>query len=195
MAPPHSRLIRMEPNKGSVIGTDWIYAYEICNIITDLLLMIVPFTLIIKVKISLMQRLRILLLFSVGIVLIAISIIRIIRGRDSTTQAGHTLWASLEVLFAVIVAVTPTIYALARNIREDTTYSKSHMSMQTPGSRTYPGSVVDGDKYTARVWTELEDGVSRRDDMSVDRILVFEETRVERHDAKDAPSIAPNMSR
>jgi hypothetical protein len=126
-----------------------------------------------------MQRLRILLLFSIGVFLISISIIRITQGKSSTKQAAHTLWASLEVLFGTIVAVTPTIYALAHNIREETTYGKSHVTGKNQGSRIYPGSVVDGDKYTARIWTELEDGVSRRDDTSVSRILVHEERTIE----------------
>jgi hypothetical protein len=149
----------------------WIYTYEISNIITDVLLMAVPFSLIMSVKIPIMQRLRILLLFSVGLLLISISIIRIMEGRGSRTQAGHTLWASLEVLFATIVAVTPTIYALARNTREETTYGKS-VTMGNVGSRMHPGSVAEGDKYTARIWTELEDGSTREDNTSVTGILV-----------------------
>lgn len=134
--------------------------------------MAVPLSLIISAKISIMQRLRILLLFSVGLFLISISIVRIVRGRDSRSQAGHTLWASLEVLFAIIVAVTPTIYGLARNTRDDTTYCKSHVSVKMPSSRQYPGSVVEGDKYSARIWTELEDGMSREDNSSATGILV-----------------------
>jgi hypothetical protein len=155
-----------------VIGNLWIYTYEISNIVTDILLMAVPFSLILSVKIPIMQRFRILLLFSIGLFLISISIIRILEGRGSRTQAGHTLWASLEVLFATIVAVTPTIYALAHNTREETTYGKSHVSLRDPGSRIRTGSVEDDDKYTARIWTELEGGSTREDNTSVTGILV-----------------------
>ena len=170
---PLRRSWQINPNPGDcTIGSIWIYTYEVSNIITDVLLMAVPLSLIMSAKIAVMQRLRILLLFSIGILLISISIVRIIRGKDSRSQAGHTLWASLEVLFASIVAVTPTIYALARNTREDTTYGKSHDLNKTPGSRIYPGSVVGEDKYTARIWTELEDGVSREDNSSATGILV-----------------------
>jgi hypothetical protein len=150
----------------------WIYTYEISNIVTDLLLMAVPFSLIMSVRIPIMQRLRILLLFSIGLFLISISIIRILEGRGSRTQAGHTLWASLEVLFATIVAVTPTIYALARNTCDETAYGKSHVSARNSGSRIHTGSVADDDKYTARIWTELEGGSIREDSTSVTGILV-----------------------
>ncbi|KAH7085524.1 hypothetical protein BKA63DRAFT_19450 [Paraphoma chrysanthemicola] len=164
---------QISPNPGTCVrGDEWIYTYEICNIGTDLLLMAVPLSLILSTKIALMQRLRILLLFSIGVFLIVFSIVRIIQGKSATTQYAHTLWASLEVLFGTIVAVTPTIYALAHNIREETTYGKSHLSAKNQGSRIFPGSMVDGDKYTARVWTELEDGMSRRDDTSDRGILV-----------------------
>jgi hypothetical protein len=148
-----------------VIGNLWIYTYEISNIVTDILLMAVPFSLILSVKIPIMQRFRILLLFSIGLFLISISIIRILEGRGSRTQA-------LEVLFATIVAVTPTIYALAHNTREETTYGKSHVSLRDPGSRIRTGSVEDDDKYTARIWTELEGGSTREDNTSVTGILV-----------------------
>jgi hypothetical protein len=79
-----------------VIGTVWIYTYEISNIITDASLMAVSFHLVLSVRIDVMQKLRILSLFGVGIFLVCISIIRIIQGRDSRTQSGHTLWASLR---------------------------------------------------------------------------------------------------
>ncbi|KAF2827316.1 hypothetical protein CC86DRAFT_393481 [Ophiobolus disseminans] len=176
---PFQRFWQIHPNPGDcTIGSMWIYTYEIGNIVTDVLLMAVPFSLILSVKIAIMQRLRILLLFSIGMFLISISIVRIIRGRDSRSQAGHTLWASLEVLFASIVAVTPTTYALAQNSREDTTYGKSHDPSKTTGGRTFPGSVVDGDKYTARIWTELADGTSR-DNSSATGILVQTSFRTE----------------
>lgn len=171
----------MEANKRSVIGNMWLFTYEISNIITDILLMAVPFSLILSVKIPAMQRLRILFLFSIGLFLIAVSIMRIIQGKGSRVQRAHTLWASLEILFAVIVAVTPTIYALARNHREDSSFAKSHISMKATG-RTFPGSVSAADDYSTRVWTELNDGASRGDNTSVEGILV--ESRYEISNAK-----------
>jgi hypothetical protein len=165
----------------SVIGTAWIYTYEISNILTDALLMALSFTLVLSVRIPMMQKLRILSLFGVGLLLIGISVVRIVEGRNSRTQTGHTLWASLEVLFAVIVAVTPTTYALVRNKREDTSYiyERSQVSSQTPNNRAHSVGMAENDRYTARVWTELENGMVRADDTSVSRILVHEEWEIE----------------
>lgn len=123
--------------------------------------MAVSFTLILSVKIPLLAKIRILILFSVGILLIGISITRMIEGRNSHTQSGHTLWASVEVLFATIVAVTPTIYALGRNSREKIgyIYDTSHVSPEHP----------DGE---ASLPTEVEDGFGAEDTTSVSRIFV-----------------------
>ncbi|CAO2652984.1 Nn.00g023950.m01.CDS01 [Neocucurbitaria sp. VM-36] len=179
---PLKRHWQINPDPGNcVVGNIWLFTYEISNILTDVLLMALPFSLILSVKIPTMQRLRLLFLFSIGIFLIAVSIMRIMLGKNSRIQSAHTMWASLEILFAVIVAVTPTIYALVRNRREDTSYpNQSHISMT---GRTYPGaSVSEIDRYAARVWTELEDGASRTDNTSIEGILV--ERRYETSDTK-----------
>lgn len=174
---PFRRHWQIFPDPGDcVVGNTWLFTYEICNIITDILLMAVPCSLIVSVKIATMQRLRILFLFSIGLFLIAISIMRIIQGKGSRAQRAHTLWASLEILFAVIVAVTPTIYALAYNRSENDTYAKSHMNM-TNTVRTYTGGGEGTERYATRVWTELNDAASKADNTSIEGILV--ETRYE----------------
>lgn len=143
--------------------------------------MAVPCSLILSVTIPPMQRLRLLFLFSVGIFLIAVSIMRIILGENSRVQSAHTLWASLEILFAVVVAVTPTLYALAQNRHEITSYNQTNISMNVT-ARTHPASTTESDRYAARVWSELNDGASRTDTTSLEGILV--ERRYETSDAK-----------
>lgn len=175
------RLYRIWTNYYSVIGNMWLFTYEICNIVTDVMLMIVPCSLILSVRIPMMQRIRICFLFSIGLFLIAISVLRIIQGKGSRTQRSHTLWASLEILCAVTVAVTPTIYALAYNRHENESYGKSHINMTTTAG-TYVGEEAGGDRYASRVWTELNDAGSRTDNTSIEGILV--ETRYETTDTK-----------
>jgi hypothetical protein len=172
--------IEVQTDTASVIGTVWIYTYEICNIATDALLMALSFSLVLSVKISKWQKARILSLFGVGFLLIAISVVRILQGRLSRTQAGHTLWASLEVFFAILVAVTPTIYALARNKREGTgyTYDENEATIRGCGDRSNSGAMAQGDEYTSKIWTELEDGHSRGDSSSVSKIFVQEEWEI-----------------
>lgn len=178
----HNRAAMRFTNPVSVVGNMWLFTYEVSNIITDILLMLVPFTLILSARLPVAQRWRILPLFGIGTFLIAISILRIVQGIGSVKQRAHTLWASLEVLFAVIVAVTPTIYALARNRREDTSYGRSHVTGKTKET-AYHNESTNRDLYSARVWVELEDGgASRADNTSVEGILV--ETRRETVDDK-----------
>lgn len=96
-------------------------------------------------------------LFSIGIFLVAISIIRINQGKNSRAQRGHTLWASLEILLAVVVAVTPTIYALAHGRHEDSSFGRTHLS-EYPRGRTFSEGTVPGDKFTSHPWNESNDG-------------------------------------
>lgn len=120
-------------------------------------------------------------LFSIGIFLVAISIIRIIRGKDSRVQRGHTLWASLEILLAVIVAVTPTIYALAHGRHEDSSFDKTHLS-EYPRGRTFSEGTTPGDKRTGDPWSGQYDSTfDRLDTASSQRPLV-----AVRHESLDA---------
>lgn len=111
-------------------------------------------------------------LFSIGIFLVAISIIRIVQGKDSRVQRGHTLWASLEILLAVIVAVTPTIYALAHGRHEDSSFSKTHLS-EYPRGRTFSEGTMPGDKRTGDEWPgQLDRNIDRLDSESSQRALI-----------------------
>lgn len=151
--------------------------------------MVLPFSLILAINVPIMKyvgrkilpitrtsinrscrRLRVFFLFSIGIFLITISIIRIILGKNSRVQRAHTLWASLEVLFATIVAVTPTIYALARN-RHEHNPTTTQTTTFTTRRQTYADGTIDEDRYTTRAWTELNDCASRKDNTSVEEII------------------------
>lgn len=112
------------------------------------------------------RRLRVLALFSIGIFLVAISIIRMVQGQNSRVQRGHTLWASLEILLAVIVAVTPTIYALAKGRHENDTLDKTHASEYPRGRAFSEGTIPD--KYN-HLW---DDTLNRLDSASSQRELI-----------------------
>lgn len=145
------------PNPGScVVGDPWLFTYEISNTVTDLLLMALPFSLIMSVTIEFWKRLRILFLFSIGVFLVAVSIIRITIGKGSRVQRAHTLWASLEILCAVIVAVTPTLYALLRNRHEDSSYGRSQFDLHTTTSRTKRGSAGTNERFNERDWATID---------------------------------------
>ncbi|KAK9415035.1 hypothetical protein SUNI508_10640 [Seiridium unicorne] len=169
---------QINPNAGDcVIGNLWLYVYEISNVITDALLMTIPIPLVLSVKLPKMQRLRILSLFSIGVFLVAVSIVRILEGRNSHSQRAQTLWASLEILCAAGVAVTPSIYALARNRSENSTIVATLPLDVGYGSHTMTSRIVKDDQQGDRPWYELSDQTSRKDITSRDGIPI--ETRVE----------------
>lgn len=118
------------------------------------------------------RRLRVLFLFSIGVFLVAISVIRIVQGKDSRLQRGHTLWASLEILLAVIVAVTPTVYALAHGRHEGSSLDRTHLS-EYPRGRTFSEGTIPSDKYTDSLWVELhDDALNRPNSVSSKRALI-----------------------
>ena len=118
------------------------------------------------------RRLRVMALFSIGVFLVAISIIRIVQGIGSHAQRGHTLWASLEILLAVFVAVTPTIYALAHGRHEDSSFDRTHLS-EYPQGRAFSEGTVPEHKGAANIWTEQRDHTrDRLDSASSQRALV-----------------------
>lgn len=62
-------------------------------------------------------------LFSIGIFLVAVSVVRIIQGvPHARSQLSRTVWGSIETLFASIVAQVPTLYTLLRNSTQNSSY-------------------------------------------------------------------------
>jgi len=141
----------------SVIAAIWIYTYEAGNILTDVMLMALSFSIIYTVRIPLSQKVRISCLFNIGLVLVGISIARIFRGHQSTTEGGQTAYESMEILFSTIVAVTPTLYTLLKN--------KAEKRSSTMGTTDRVPSLA-GSTY------ELEDALSLEDCSSMARIVV-----------------------
>ncbi|KAJ8118907.1 hypothetical protein OPT61_g189 [Boeremia exigua] len=170
---PFERHWQIYPDPGEcVIGNMWLITYESSNIVTDLMLMALSFTLVCSVTVPIAQRLRVMALFSIGIFLVTISIIRIMQGKNSRVQRGHTLWASLEILLAVVVAVTPTIYALAHGRHEDSSFDRTHLS-EYPRGRTFSEGTVSGDKHKDSLWTVMhDDTLNRLDSSSSQRALI-----------------------
>ncbi|KAH7068445.1 hypothetical protein FB567DRAFT_457363 [Paraphoma chrysanthemicola] len=148
---PIARYWQIYPDPGEcVVGNLWLLTYEVCNMSTDALLMAVAFYLVLSVNMPRIQRFRILSLFGIGLFLIAISVIRILQGRNARTQRSHTLWASLEVLLAVVVAVTPTIYTLIRNSN-----ARRQSAMSTAPIRVFSNSIAERNEDDTHVWTEV----------------------------------------
>ncbi|KAH7394294.1 hypothetical protein BKA66DRAFT_411034 [Pyrenochaeta sp. MPI-SDFR-AT-0127] len=132
---PFERYWQLSPNPGDCVkGNAWLLTYGIGNIITDAMLLALPFPLLFHAKTTLSKRLRLMLLFSLGFFLIAVSIVRMFMGnRNARIQLSRTMWASIETLFASIAAMIPALYILLRPQAPNTSYyvssdGRSHLS-------------------------------------------------------------------
>ncbi|KAF3937331.1 hypothetical protein ABW19_dt0203210 [Dactylella cylindrospora] len=146
---------QINPDPGPCVqGNLWLITYEIGNMITDLMLIAVPFPLVFKAKISIKRRLQLCLIFSLGFFLVAICVPRLIQGTtNARIQLSRTMWASIETLFASIVAMVPSIYVLYRRGEESSYYlsSTNHKSGLTDGKSQGRSQVRSHVPHTATV--------------------------------------------
>ncbi|KAH7120717.1 hypothetical protein EDB81DRAFT_814601 [Dactylonectria macrodidyma] len=88
------------------------------NIVTDVALIIFPFPILRYLTIDRKARLPLIFLFCVGGFVTIITIIRLpMILNQSVSQRSRSLWASIEVLCACIVANTAFFYALFKDIQ------------------------------------------------------------------------------
>ncbi|KAE8375384.1 hypothetical protein BDV26DRAFT_299799 [Aspergillus bertholletiae] len=91
----------------------------VLNIATDLMLIILPVPLLVKVKRPFMEKLQLAALFAVGFFIVIITVIRLPQNaRHSTAQVNRTTWASVELFAAALVANAPVLYGFYRGERE-----------------------------------------------------------------------------
>ncbi|KAJ4366104.1 COPII coat GTPase [Neocucurbitaria cava] len=111
---PCNRYWQLSPDPGECVkGNAWLLTYEVGNIITDSMLLALPLPPLFHAKTTLSKRLRLLSLFSLGFFLIAVSIVRMVQGnKNARIQLSRTMWASIETLFASVVAMGPAIHGL-----------------------------------------------------------------------------------
>ncbi|KAI1267720.1 hypothetical protein F5Y18DRAFT_443506 [Xylariaceae sp. FL1019] len=138
------------------LSTLWITIYEASNVVTNLLLLLIPFPLILRAKIPSWKRARLLLLFSVGICLIATNIFCLIQGLTTfDMRTNRVVWNSIEVGVGALVATLPSIYVLVRptfkRLDEETTRRKSC----TPDALHPEGRPSLQRKPNARKWDSM----------------------------------------
>lgn len=79
------------------------------------MLIFLPMPVIFKIQRSLVERLRIIALLSVGFFLVAITVVRLpINFANGSAQVNRTTWASVESFGAAFVANVPTLFTLRR---------------------------------------------------------------------------------
>lgn len=99
----------------------------VLNIVTDVMLLAVPIPLFFSLKTSWKRKLKLYVLFTLGIFIVAITVIRLpINTINKDSQINRTTWASIELLTATIVVNAPTIYGLWNKKKQSSAYSNSH---------------------------------------------------------------------
>ncbi|KAK1673117.1 hypothetical protein BDP55DRAFT_556926 [Colletotrichum godetiae] len=93
------------------------------NIITDIALIIFPFPIFRHVKLDSKVKVQLVLLFSIAGVVVVITILRLpMILNQAVSQRSRSMWASIEILCACIVANTAFFYALLKD------YQRGHDS-------------------------------------------------------------------
>ncbi|KAK7892525.1 COPII coat GTPase [Exophiala xenobiotica] len=124
------------PDPGACVkGNAWLITYEVGNLITDAMLVIMPFPVLFAAKTRWQKKVQLCSLFSVGFFLIAVSLVRIIQGiPNARVQSTRTFWGSIETLFATLVAQAPTLYTLLRRSPPQNSYQQAGDSYRLASS-------------------------------------------------------------
>ncbi|OLN87728.1 hypothetical protein CCHL11_05680 [Colletotrichum chlorophyti] len=99
------------------------------NIITDVALIVFPFPILRHVKLDSKIKIQLTLLFGIASLIVVITILRIpLILNQAVSQRSRSMWASIEILCACIVANTAFFYALMKD------YQRGHDSRITNSS-------------------------------------------------------------
>ncbi|EPS45413.1 hypothetical protein H072_665 [Dactylellina haptotyla CBS 200.50] len=127
-----------------VQATKWLIIYEIGNMVTDLMLLALPFPILFMARVPWEKRIRLMAVFSLGFFLLAMCVVRVVQGLShSFYQLSRTKWASLETLFATIVACAPSIYCILRRGRDSTTISAVTTNRGSRASGSFGGDIAE----------------------------------------------------
>ncbi|RDW89139.1 hypothetical protein BP6252_01171 [Coleophoma cylindrospora] len=84
------------------------------NILTDLLLMLIPLPVVFRTQLPWRTKVQLCGVFSIGVFVILVSVLRIKFVLADNSQQNKLLWAELECFAAAIVANGPILYGLYR---------------------------------------------------------------------------------
>lgn len=101
----------------------------VLNVITDVMLMVLPLPVLLKWKRPLRQKISLIVLFTAGAFIIAVTIIRLpLNHNNATAQVNRTTWASAELLVASFVANAPALYSLRHRRSSRDSYEDDEQS-------------------------------------------------------------------
>ncbi|KAJ3531885.1 hypothetical protein NM208_g8683 [Fusarium decemcellulare] len=137
----------------------------VCNIISDVALIILPFPILQHLRLDLKAKLQLGFLFSVGGVVVAITILRLpLILNEDVSQQSRSMWASVEILCACVVANTPFFYALLKDLQrrhDDRTAGTASAAqrgdfyLQSLPSSSGPRNPSSSSKASMRMWEQV----------------------------------------
>jgi hypothetical protein len=120
-----------------------LIVFSILNMVTDFMLIALPLPQLIKIKRPLMAKIRLIVLFLVGLTIVAVTLTRLLMNLVLFNRSGqaHDV-ANVELFFEAFVANASTIYGLL------------HIERRQQSNHEYHN-------YSPRAWTESKSGNAR----------------------------------
>ncbi|KAF5003087.1 hypothetical protein FDECE_10346 [Fusarium decemcellulare] len=138
---PISLMWKLGPEETRPVCSDgmvYFIAMAVCNIITDIALLVLPFPTLAVARLNLRTKIQLGILFSIGILLITITIVRVpLILNDSMSQKSRSTWATIEILCGCIVANTPFYYGIVRELQHHKGTQSSVTNPSQAGGRFY----------------------------------------------------------
>ncbi|KAF4458101.1 Pth11-like integral membrane protein [Fusarium austroafricanum] len=126
--------------------TTFIEFVGVLNIITDVMLLVVPIPLFFSLKTTWKRKLKLYVLFTLGIFIVLVTVVRLpINAMNKDSQLSRTTWASTELLTATLVVNAPTLYGFWNKKKHGTGYVYSHSQSHgtgMPSRRTARGTGI-----------------------------------------------------
>jgi hypothetical protein len=118
------------------------------NIITDLALIILPFPMLRNIRLDRKAKIQLMILFGIGIIVVVITILRVpLILISSVSQRSRSMWASIEMLCACIVANTAFFYTVVKDLQGRHSHSQNAPSNNIHGANFYMQSLPSSSGY------------------------------------------------
>ncbi|KAK1755805.1 hypothetical protein QBC47DRAFT_197136 [Echria macrotheca] len=154
---PFSNYWQVLPDPGGQCrqGYAQLVTMGVCNVVTDLLLVFFPIPVIVRSQMSTKRKIQLVLLFSLSLVVVAITLYRIPQIiEDHGSQQSRSLYASVELLFATAASNSLVLGSFVR----DRGVKKKKFKYDSVAAGSLERSSASGSRRaTLRHWGSDED--------------------------------------
>ncbi|KAL1873796.1 hypothetical protein VTK73DRAFT_759 [Phialemonium thermophilum] len=155
---PFRHYWQVQPDPGGQCrqGYAQLLTLAVCNVLTDLLLVIFPIPIIIRSGLNVKRKIQLVLLFSLSLAVVAVTVYRVPHIiEDHGSQRSRSLYASVELLFATAAA---NALVLGSFVRDRGVKKMRFKYGSMPGGSVDRSSVSEARRPTLnKHWGSLED--------------------------------------